>query len=93
MAIEQTPQGWTDKSEHEDGELDYQFSIENNTRRATIYRHDWMGATAWTLNLTANMDKGIFFQSMNTAGEFENLSDAVARGENWLNSDATVWQV
>lgn len=93
MAIETAPTGWVDRSDHEDGDLDYHFRIERGNRRATILRAEWMGATAWKLNVTTDAAKGLGGMVQNTVGEFESLSDAVVRGEEWLASDATVWNI
>ena len=78
----QAPNGWTDKSEHEDGELDHMFSLKGAGQRAVyIYRHDWRGETEWTaMRRTSN---AIF--DAYKIGTYTDLSDAVEAAESWLN--------
>lgn len=83
MEITQAPNGWMDKSEHEDDELDYIFKKQGkDSRSVTIYKHEWNGETQWTAKRRTSSSISDSYE----IGKFDELDDAVAAAESWLNN-------
>jgi len=83
MEFTQAPIGWEDNSELEAGESSYMFKLTSPNKRASIFKHEWMNQTKWTLNISK---RETVMPIVVKIGEFEKLSDAVKIGEQWINS-------
>ena len=89
MERTECPINWNDKSEFFDGEWDYEFRLTVNDKFALIKK--WADESLWTLRI-GNDDGSFLSRAVETAGEFENVADAIALANSWIESDKNVFE-